>query len=185
VTLIPGCEVVGHNSLPRDVFGDASEAVTSTNLASNTATAGVVMLIDGILAQFPTAPFVHIGWDEVDTSGVAQALSAPGFCAEHRLASCTADAIANQFLTTINDHVRVKTNGKVRLMAYENVNTPGTANHTVVTQPWWINGGNGYMEDQIKSNLHGNTLPCACTGSVSCSFFVFVRFAASCVLVSL
>lgn len=159
MTLLP---IVGHNSLSRDIFGDASPALTSTNLASDGTIAAVKLLIDATLRSFPTAPILHIGWDEVDTSGVAKTTTAPAFCAAHQLPTCSSDEIVEHFLTEINEYVRAKNpvnlGSPVRLMPYENINTKGTENHTVITQPWWINGGNGYMEDQIKSNLHGNTL---------------------------
>ena len=129
-----------------------------TNLASDLAIQGLKLLIDATLATFPTMPILHIGWDEVGTDNVAKASTAPGFCKRHQLAACDEAHIVDHFLTDINDYVRNKTGGKVRLMAYENVNTPGTANHTVITQPWWINGGNGYMADQIKTDVHGDTL---------------------------
>jgi hypothetical protein len=159
VTLIPGIEIVGHNSLPKDIFGDPSSSLSCTNLASDTAISGVLALVDATIATFPTAPYVHIGWDETSTDGVPKTTSAPAFCAKHGLDPCSEDEIVNYFLVTVNEHVRHSTGvPHKRLMAYENVNTKGTKNHTVVTQPWWINGGNGYMEDQQKSNLHGNTL---------------------------
>eukprot|EP01043_Picozoa_sp_COSAG02_P003928 COSAG02_NODE_99_length_37069_cov_24.910957_24_plen_1416_part_00 len=155
VTLLPGVEIVGHNTLPAEVFRDPVE-LGCTNLASDLAIEAVKLLLDSVLLTFPTTPVVHIGWDEVSTDKVAQATTAPGFCKKHGLTPCSEAVIVDHFITDLNEYIRNKTAGKVRLMAYENVNTNGTANHTIITQPWWINGGNGYLEDQQKSNLHGN-----------------------------
>ena len=133
------------------------------------------------METFPTAPFLHIGWDEVSTDAVAKTDSAPGFCKKYSLSPCNEANIVDHFLTELNDYAATKY--KKRLMAYENVNTPGTKSNPVISnftsnqanlrshlsflrsiacvitaQPWWINGGNGYKEDQVKADLHGNTL---------------------------
>lgn len=148
VTLLPGIEIVGHNTLPAIVFGDSCSCLSSTNLASDTAMEGIQLLIDSVMETFPTTPILHIGWDEVSTDAVPKADSAAQFCVTHKLAACDEAHIVDYFLTTLNDWFAAKYAGK-RLMAYENVNTPGTKNRTVITQPWWINGGNGVMEDQV------------------------------------
>ena len=127
-------EIVGHNSLLSEVFGDPV-SLGCTNLASDVAIAGLKLLIDAILETFPTTPIMHIVWDEVGTDNVAKASTAPAFCKRHGLSLCNEGQIVDYFLTTLNEYVRTKTHGKIRLMAYENVNTPGTANHTVITPP--------------------------------------------------
>lgn len=112
------------------------------------------MLIDNTIVTFPHSPIIHIGMDEVSTAFVAHTRTAPAFCQEHGIV-CDESHIVDYFLTTIDEYVLSKP-GNLRVMGYENINTPGTLRAgALMTMPWWINGGNGYMEDQIKSDLHG------------------------------
>ena len=157
VTLVPEIEVIGHNSLPAEIFGDPNPALTSTNLASDAAVEGVLLLLDSVIATFPTSPIIHIGGDEVSTAGVMQTQGVAEYCAKHNLSVCDLGHITDLFMTTLN--ARVHKAGK-RMMGYENHNTNGTlaaADLSVITQPWHINGGAG-AGDMHKTDLHGSTL---------------------------